>query len=239
MAPHELKRLDRELHAFLDDLTRDMGRPERRAAMQHYMTGLLLDGERKSAVAMASGLVRHDNEAEGMRERLQQCVTISTWDEAEVFRRLASKFQSAVKPEAFVVDDTGFPKKGEYSVGVARQYSGTLGRTDNCQVATSIHLACNDSSACFGFRLYLPEEWASDIKRRQSVGVPDEVVFERKWELALGLLDQALEAGLPPRLVLADAGYGDSTEFRDGLVSRSRSGRPLPGAPRTDPGERY
>ncbi len=220
MTPHELKRLDRELNTFLDDLTRDMGRPERRAAMRHYVTGLLLDGERKSAVAMAGRLVSHDVEAEGMRQRLQQCVAISAWDEAEVFRRLALKFESALAPEVFVVDDTGFPKKGEYSVGVARQYSGTLGRIDNCQVASSLHLASDDSSACIGFRLYLPEEWASDIKRRRSVGVPDEVVFARKWELALELLDEALAAKLPPRLVLADAGYGDSTEFRDGLVSR-------------------
>ena len=220
MTPHALKRLDRELNTFLDDLTRDMGRPERRAAMRHDVTGLLLDGERKSTVAMAGRLVSHDVEAEGMRQRLQQCVAISAWDEVEVFRRLASRFQAAVKPEAFVIDDTGFPKKGEYSVGVARQYSGTLGRIDNCQVATSLYLASNDSSACIGFRLYLPEEWASDIKRRRSVGVPDEVVFERKWELALDLLDQALAAKLPPRLVLADSGYGDSTEFRDGLVPR-------------------
>lgn len=220
MTPAQLTKLDKELTEFLDYITNDMGRPERRKAMALYLTGLLLSGGRKTAVGMGRRLATRDDELESMRQRLQQCVSISNWADEEARRRLALRFEKRLKPEAFIVDDTGFPKKGKYSVGVKRQYSGTLGRTDNCQVAPSLHVASNDSSGCIGMRLYLPEEWASDISRRRSAGVPDDVVFQRKWEIALDLLDDALKWGLPPRLVIADAGFGDSTEFRDALVER-------------------
>jgi SRSO17 transposase len=220
MTPAQLKKVDKQLGEFLDYITDGMGRPERRRAMALYLTGLLLDGKRKTAVSMARRLVDKDEEAEAMRQRLQQCVTISTWADEEVRRRLAERLEEQLRPEVYIVDDTGFPKKGEHSVGVSRQYSGTLGRVDNCQVATSLHVASDDSSGCIGMRLYLPEEWASDLKRRRQVGVPDEVVFRRKWQLGLELIDEGLKWGAPARLVLADAGYGDSTEFRDGLVER-------------------
>jgi SRSO17 transposase len=220
MTPAQLKKLDKELNEFLDYIIDGMGRPERRRAMALYLTGLLMDGHRKTVVSIASRLVEHDGEAEGMRQRLQQCVTISHWADEEVRRRLAVLFEKRLKPDAYVIDDTGFPKKGEYSVGVARQYSGTLGRTDNCQVASSLHVATDEVSGCIGMRLYLPEAWASDIRRRRQAGIPEDVVFERKWEIAIDLLDDALGWGLPKRLVIADAGYGDSTEFRDALDSR-------------------
>ena len=123
--------------------------------------------------------------------------------------------------EAFVADDTGFAKKGEYSVGVARQYSGTLGRTDNCQVAVSLHLAGARGSGCIAMRLYLPEEqWAADKKRRAAAGVPEEIVFRTKWEIALEQLDAAIAAGVRRHIMLADAGYGDATEFRTGIEER-------------------
>src|SRR5574342_130506 len=220
MTPAQLKRLDKELGEFLDYLTADMGRPERRRAMAWYVTGLLLDGERKSVVPMAARLVEHEGESEAMRQRLQQCVTVSTWADDELRRRLALRFERTLRPEAYIVDDTGFPKKGRHSVGVARQYSGTMGRVDNCQVAPSLHVAADETSACIGMRLYLPEDWASDIARRREVGVPDDIVFKRKWEITIGLLDDALRWGLPRRLMIADAGYGDSTDFRDALVAR-------------------
>jgi SRSO17 transposase len=220
VTPAQLAKLDTQLSSYLDYLTEGMGRPERRRALSWYLTGLLLDGESKTVVSMAGRLVEHDSEIEAMRQRLQQCVTISTWADEEIRRRLALRLEEVLRPDAYVVDDTGFPKKGPYSVGVSRQYSGTLGRIDNCQVAPSLHVASDDGSGCIGMRLYLPEEWASDIKRRRLAGVPDDVVFKRKWEIALDLLDEAIAAGLPRRLVLADAGYGDSTEFRDGLTKR-------------------
>ena len=220
MTPAQLAKLDKQLGAYLDYLTEGMGRPERRRALSWYLTGLLLDGESKTVVSMAGRLVDNDAEAEAMRQRLQQCVTISNWADEEIRRRLALRLQEVLRPDAYVIDDTGFPKKGEYSVGVCRQYSGTLGRVDNCQVAPSLHLASDEGSGCIGMRLYLPEEWASDIKRRRLAGVPDSVVFKRKWEIALDLLDETLAAGLPRRLVLADSGYGDCTAFRDGLTER-------------------
>lgn len=220
MTPAQHAKLDKQLTSYLDYLTEGMGRPERRQALSWYLTGLLLDGERKTVVSMAGRLVEHEEEVEAMRQRLQQCVTISTWADEEIRRRLALRLEEVLRPDAYVIDDTGFPKKGAYSVGVCRQYSGTLGRVDNCQVAASLHMASDQGSGCVGMKLYLPEEWASDIKRRRLAGVPDEVVFKRKWELALDLLDETLAAGLPRRLVLADSGYGDSTDFRDGLTAR-------------------
>jgi SRSO17 transposase len=220
MTPARLEKLEKELTAYLDYLTDGMGRPERRRALSLYLTGLLLDGERKTVVSMAGRLVDKDEEVEAMRQRLQQCVTISSWADVEVRRRLALRLEEVLRPDAYVFDDTGFPKKGPHSVGVGRQYSGTLGRVDNCQVASSIHVASDEGSGCIGMKLYLPEEWASDIKRRRAAQVPDDVVFKRKWEIALDLLDETIAAGLPRRLVLADAGYGDCTEFRDGLTAR-------------------
>ncbi len=170
---------------------------------------------------MARRLVDSPSEAEGMRQRLQQAVSVANWSTETIFRRLATKLDAEIPSvEALVIDDTGFPKKGKHSVGVIRQYSGTLGRIDNCQVATSLHLAADAASGCIGFRLFLPEEWAGDKKRRAEVGVPTEVRFLRKWELALELIDAALLWGVRKHVVLADAGYGDSTEFRDGLTER-------------------
>lgn len=220
MTPTQLKKLDRELSEYLEYVTDGMGRPERRRALAWYLTGLLLDGERKTVVSMANRLVDDEGEVEAMRQRLQQCVTISSWADEEIRRRVALKFEQQSRPEAFVIDDTGFPKKGRHSVGVARQYSGTLGRTDNCQVATSLHVASDETSGCIGMGLYLPEEWTSDASRRRAAGVPEHVTFKRKWEIAIELLDAALEWGLASRLVLADSGYGDSTGFRDALDER-------------------
>lgn len=170
MTPKHLKKLDHELTLFLEEMIVGMGRPERRSAMAHDVTGLLLDGERKSVQPMASRLVKDQAEADAMRQRLQDCVSVSRWSEQDLFRRLAVKLDRDLPGiEAYVVDDTGFAKKGKHSVGVARQYSGTLGRTDNCQVATSLHLAGEKGSGCIGFRLYLGKEWITDRARRRRV----------------------------------------------------------------------
>jgi SRSO17 transposase len=216
-----MRKLDRELSEYMESMVEDMGRSERRRALEWYLTGLLLDGERKSIEPMAARLVEDEEQAEAMRQRLQQCVSASGWSNWEMRRRLALKLQAELpEVEALVVDDTGFAKKGEHSVGVARQYSGTLGRTDNCQVAVSLHLAGKRGSGCIGMRLYLPEEWMEDEKRREAVGVPEDVRFERKWEIALHLVDDALEWGVRPYVALADAGYGDCREFREELTRR-------------------
>jgi SRSO17 transposase len=170
---------------------------------------------------MASRLVDDEREIEAMRQRLQQCVTVSDWRDDELCRRLAEKAERELPGvEAFVIDDTGFPQKGVHSVGVARQYAGCLGRTDNCQIATSLHLGGEQGSVCIGMRLYLPETWVSDRVRRDAVGVSSDVQFERKWEIALQLLDRARGWGLSQWPVLADAGYGEITDFREQLDAR-------------------
>lgn len=222
MRPADLKRLDRELDEYVDDLFAGTGRPERVRAMGWYVEGLLLDGERKSMQPMAARLTAAEPErAEGVRQALQQCVAYSDWDDEELFARLAVKVDAELRGiSAMVVDDTGFAKKGTHSVGVARQYSGTMGRTDNCQVATSLHLAAPVQSVMIGARLYLPKEWTEDRARCAKAGVPKTAKFKTKWQLALGLIDSALRAGVRKRPVLADAAYGDVTEFRAGLEER-------------------
>ena len=157
MTPAQLRKLDRELSEFLDSMTEGMGRTERRRALGGYLTGLLLDGERKSIEPMAARLVEAPEQTDAMRQRLQQCVSGAAWDDCEMRRRLARQLERELPGlEALVIDDTGIPKKGVHSVGVARQYSGTLGRTENCQVAVSLHLAGEKGSGCIAMQLYLP-----------------------------------------------------------------------------------
>lgn len=224
MKKTELNRLEGELGKFLDSLLAAQGRPERRTALEQYVVGLLLDGERKSVGPMAARLADDPREADAIRQRLQQCLAGSAWNEGEVWQRLATKVENGLpNVEAFVLDDTGFAKKGDKSVGVSRQYSGTLGRTDNCQVAASLHLAGEMGSACIGFRLYLPEAWTNDPERCRDAGIPEGVAFLKKWQIGLALLDEALRWKLTKHVVLADAGYGDATEFRDGLAERGLS----------------
>ena len=140
-----MQMLRKELKCFLSEMFAGQGRAERQTALGHYVTGLLLDGERKSVQPMAARLVNDATEADAMRQRLQDCVAASQWSELELQRRLATKVASELEGvEVLVIDDTGFAKKGIHSVGVARQYSGTFGGTDNGQVATSVHLAGDD-----------------------------------------------------------------------------------------------
>jgi len=221
MTPHRLQKLRKELGAYLREMLDGQGRPERRDALGHYITGLLLDGERKSIQPMAARLTEDPAAADAMRQRLQDCVSASQWSEVALQRRFAMKMDRELPGlEVIVVDDTGFAKKGKHSVGVARQYSGTLGRTDNCQVMPSVHLAGDLGSVMVGQRLYLPKEWTDDRARCRAAGVPDEVEFKTKWQLALDLIDQTLSFGVSPRPVLADAGYGEIPEFRDELTQR-------------------
>ena len=222
MDARQVAKLDRELGNYLDHFVEGLGRPERRDALRLYMTGLLLDGERKSVVPMAGRLVDDAGEVEAMRQRLQQAVTVADWRDERMLERLATKLDTELPGvEALVIDDTGFAKKGEHSVGVQRQYSGTLGRVDNCQVAVSLHLAGERGSGMIAFRLFLPESWAVDDARREKAGVPDTATFATKGEIALKQLDWALAVGVRRHVVLADAGYGDSGEFRSGLTARA------------------
>src|ERR1017187_3696245 len=215
MTEKQIGKCRQRLERFLDDLLEPVGRSERRHRGELYVRGLLQDGERKSIEAMAARL------ADGNVQAMQPFVGQSPWEWQEVWARLGKRMTAELEPDsAWVVDDTGFPKQGEDSVGVERQYSGTLGKTGSCQVAVSLHHAGEQGNAVLGWRLYLPETWTKDEERRQAAGIPEEVVFKKKWELALDLIDQARGWGVPDRIVLADAGYGEATEFRDALEER-------------------
>lgn len=223
MHARELHKLDAELTEFVDELLDGVGRVDRRASLRRYIDGLLLDGERKSMEPMARRLVSTEAEVEAMRQRLQECVATSEWSTGAMFARLACKVDAELPgTEAVIFDDTGFPKKGIHSVGVQRQYSGTLGRVDNCQVGVSLHLGGERGSCCVDMRLYMPKEWVADQARRRKAGVPEDIVFKTKWEIALDELDAARRAGVRDHVVLADAGFGDITEFRDALAERCR-----------------
>jgi SRSO17 transposase len=211
----QLSKCRQRLEAFTTEMLAPLGRSERRHWGSVYVRGLLLNGERKSVGAMAERL------PDGNEQNLQQFVSQSPWPWEPVWECLAQKIAKAFATTAWLIDDTGFPKKGEHSVGVARQYSGTLGKTANCQIAVSLHAAGARGSSPLGFRLYLPQVWTEDLERLRKAGVPDQVSFQEKWRLALDLIDQALGWGLaPPPVVLADAGYGENGAFRQGLEAR-------------------
>ena len=182
-----------------------------------YLHGLLLDGERKS-IEPLSRRVPGGNE-----QALQQFVNQSPWDPAPILAAYRARMAAAFATEGgvIVVDDTGFPKQGKHSVGVARQYSGTLGKRANCQVATSLHYASARGDYPLALRLYLPEGWTGDPERLKQARVPsDERAFKTKWQIALDLLDQVRAEQVPHAVVVADAGYGAVTEFREGLEDR-------------------
>jgi SRSO17 transposase len=206
------KRLD----SFLAEMLAPLGRRDRRQWGGVYLRGLLLEGERKSVGAMAARL------PDGNEQNLQQFLNQSPWDWQPLWQQMAARVERTFAPGvAWIVDDTGFPKKGEHSVGVARQYSGTLGKTANCQIAVSLHRTDARGSSPLGFRLYLPQEWTDDPARCHAAGVPATVGFRPNWQLAVGLIDQALAWGLtPPPVVLADAAYGEVTAFREALEER-------------------
>jgi len=215
MTASEIEKCRNRLEQFLADLLEPLGRSERRHWSSVYVRGLLLDGERKSIEPMATRL------PEGNVQAMQQLIGQSPWPWAPVWERLARRMTAELVPDpVWVIDDTGFPKQGRHSVGVERQYSGTLGKTANCQVAVSLHQAGPEESTILGWRLYLPESWVRDRARRSEAEIPESVEFRTKWQLALELIDEARAWGLRVGVILADAGYGEVTEFRDGLEAR-------------------
>jgi SRSO17 transposase len=220
MTTNQLKELESELARFLELMLSGIGRRETRENLSHYVHGLLLDGDRKSMQPMARRLAKSETEAEAVRQQLQQGICVCPWDDSPIYKRLAQVALEKFKGwEAWVLDDTGFPKKGTHSVGVQRQYSGTLGQKGNCQVAVSLHLAAADTSLCTGMRLYLPSVWADDLARRTEAQVPANIVFKEKWRLALDLLDN-VPAAFTKKPVLGDAAYGNNALFRKALRDR-------------------
>jgi SRSO17 transposase len=215
LTERRLARIGSRLEVFAGDVFEGaFVRSEQRRWARVYLRGLMLDGKRKSIEPMAARL------QDGDEQCLQQFVNQSPWDEAIVRANLAQRMVGELAPEAWAIDDTGFAKKGRWSVGVARQYSGTLGRVDNCQVVVSVNAVTDHASCPLDWRVFLPPAWDQDAERRAKAHVPDEVRHREKWRLALDMIDELAGLGLAPPLLCADAGYGESTAFRQGLSDR-------------------
>jgi SRSO17 transposase len=224
MTPEELAAARQRLEEFAAEVFAPLARCDQRVKGQTYLRGLLLDGRRKSMQPMAARL--------GVDEQgLQQFVSSSTWPVEPVRQRLARRAVDVIAPDAWVVDDTGFPKFGTASPGVARQYSGTLGKVGNCQIGVSICAVTDTASCPLNWRLFVPESWddayattpegAAAIRvRRARAGMPDGVRHRAKWRLALDMLDELAGWGLRPPVVVADAGYGNNADFRAGIAAR-------------------
>ncbi|GAA3078396.1 IS701-like element ISBj9 family transposase [Streptomyces glomeratus] len=189
-------------------------RKDQRAKGDCYLRGLMLDGRRKSIQPMAERL------PDGNEQNLQQFVNQSTWDPVPVQRRIAERMVPQVSPAAWAVDDVSFPKDGKMSVAVAPQYCGALGKQANCQVAVSVHAVSDAASCPVQWRLFVPQEWVDDSARRRKTGIPQEIGHREKWRLALDIIDELAGWGLLPPVLVADAGYGQNADFRDGLEGR-------------------
>lgn len=199
-----------------------IGHADRAGPLRAYVKGLLLPGERKSIEPMAAKI--DPRRVRARHQSMHHFVASAPWDAREVIR-VARDY--ALEPlerhapvGAWVIDDTGFPKKGRHSVGVTRQYCGPLGKQDNCQVVVTLSLVNAMISVPATYRLYVPEVWAKDTKRCRAAGVPKEIAFRKKWEIALEAIDELLADDLPRAPVVADAGYGVATEFREQLSAR-------------------
>ena len=235
MTPEQIAEVRPRLVDFAAEMLGDLPRKDQRAAGELYARGLLTDGRRKSMQPMAARL--------GMdHQRLQQFITSSTWDYVPVRRNVAQWFAASQPVEALVVDDTGFPKDGNASPCVARQYSGTLGKIGNCQVAVSVHLVNEQASCAADWWLFCPESWddqalddpaaaARAARHRERAGLPDEIRHTEKWRLALQMIEemtgpdgwalagQITAAGGARPVVVSDAGYGDNALFREELTT--------------------
>ena len=211
---------EKRFAAYMDGLASAAGHEDRQTPLRNYCKGLLLSGERKSIEPMAARLSPHNVQA--MRQSLHHLVAKAPWSDEAVLDQVRQQVLPAMQKHgpvvAWVVDDTGFPKKGRHSVGVTRQYCGQVGKQDNCRVAVSLSVATWHSSLPVAYDLYLPKDWAEDSKRRKKAEVPREIAFQTKPEIALDQIRAAVAANLDRGVVLADAAYGINTEFRDGLT---------------------
>lgn len=211
--------ISKEFSGYVAHLSRALGHADRHAGLSGYCTGLMLPLSRKSVEPMAARV--DPLHASARHQALHHFVAKSEWSDPSVMARVRDWVMPWLGLDGgcyWIIDDTGFPKKGNHSVGVARQYCGQLGKQDNCQVAVSLSLASVQGSIPIAYQLYLPKDWASDVARRKAVGVPEEIAFATKPEIALAQMREAIAAGVPMGVVLADAGYGDETAFRDGIT---------------------
>ena len=218
--------MERRLGAFLNGrIGRHLSRREQKESFALYAHGILGEGERKSVEPIAARATGGVDEREAgaacerMQARLLNFLRLSPWDDRSV-RREAARYviETLEKQEpvtTWIIDDTGFPKQGKHSVGVQRQYSGTLGKVGNCQVGVSLTIATKHEHVPIDFALYMPKSWADDSARREKARVPEDLVFKTKPDLVLDLITRALEDKIPGDIVLVDAAYGGSSDFRN------------------------
>ena len=211
--------MERRFGTFVEGLVEVIGHADREKPLRDYCLGLLMPSERKSVEPMAA--VTAPARVSAQHQTLLHFVGEGRWSDEKVLAKVRALVQPSIERhgriDAWIVDDTGFPKKGAHSVGVARQYCGQLGKQDNCQVAVSLSLASRHGSLPIAYRLYLPKEWAGDRRRRIKAGIPKDVKFRTKPEIALEQIRAAHAAGLPRGVVLMDAGYGADAKLRAGV----------------------
>src|SRR5258706_9768566 len=212
---------ERRLDKYIDHIGLLLGNKKQRASFAVYALGLISDGERKSIEPIAARACADPALVPAMEARLGHFLNDARWSDHRV-RAFAAEYAieeiSRVAPiETWILDDTGFLKQGTHSVGVQRQYTGSAGKTANCQVAVSLSVATSHAHLPIDFELYLPESWTSNPARRAEARIPQEVVFQTKLELGLAMVRRALANGVPPGVVLVDAAYGNSNDFRMGV----------------------
>jgi SRSO17 transposase len=221
MPKSTLELSERRFGCFVERLMEATGHADRAGPLHDYCLGLLMPGERKSVEPLAA--VTAPARTAAQHQSLLHFVGTAPWSDEKVLRRVRELVLPAIERrgpiEAWIIDDTAFPKKGRHSVGVARQYCGQLGKQDNCQVAVTLSLANHAASLPIAYRMYLPADWAADGARRGKAGVPATVAFQTKPEIALEQLRAACEAGVPRGVVLMDAGYGADTQLRGEITA--------------------
>src|ERR1700761_2315924 len=202
----------------MDGLATAAGHEDRQAPLKDYCKGLLLPGERKSIEPMAARL--NPSNVQATRQSLNHLVAKAPWNHQALLDHVRKQVLPAMQKQgpvvAWIVDDTGFPKKGHHSVGVTRQYCGQVGKQENCRIAVSLSVATWDSSLPIAYRLYLPKNWAEDSERREKAEVPEEVEFQTKPEIALDQIRAAVAAQVSRGVVLAAAPYGLNTGVLEG-----------------------
>jgi SRSO17 transposase len=205
---------------YVEGLASVIGHADRHAPLRDYCTGLILPGERKSVEPMAARTAPARTAAQ--HQSLLHFVGVATWSDEDVLGKVRELVLPSLERhgaiEAWIIDDTSFPKQGRHSVGVSHQYCGQLGKQANCQVAVSLSIANHYASLPVAYQLYLPKTWAEDMARRDAAGVPAEISFKTKPEIALEQIRWACEAGLARGVLLLDAGYGNDVKLRHGIA---------------------
>src|SRR5215813_5807280 len=216
MSLNDQREVEARFAAYVEKLSSAIGHVRRTRQLRDYCTGLMLPGERKSVEPMAARTAPGRTAAQ--HQSLLHFVGVATWSDEEVLAKVREMVLPAMEKdgpiEAWIIDDTSFPKQGKYSGGVHHQYCGQLGKQANCQVAVTLSIANHHASLPIAYGLYLPKDWADDAERRNKAHVPAAISFKTKPQIALAQLRAALAAGVAPGVVLMDASYGTNSALR-------------------------